>query len=718
MVQTRFAAISLALASLASSQCPFADPARLAARAEGRPESSREHLKSFEVDDSDGFLTSDVGGPIEDQNSLKAGERGPTLLEDFIFRQKITHFDHERVPERAVHARGAGAHGTFTSYGDFSNVTAASFLAEKDKQTPVFVRFSTVAGSRGSADTARDVHGFAVRLLISYTDEGNFDIVGNNIPVFFIQDAIQFPDLIHSVKPRSDSEIPQAATAHDSAWDFFSQETSTLHTLFWAMAGYGIPRSFRHMDGHGVHTFRLVTEKGDTKLVKWHWISKQGKASLVWDEAQHIAGSNADFHRQDLFDAIESGNFPEWELNVQMINEEQALAFGFDVLDPTKIIPEELAPLQPLGLLRLDANPSNYFAETEQIMFQPGHIVRGVDFTDDPLLQGRIFSYLDTQLNRHGGPNFEQLPINRPIIPIHNNNRDGAAQNLIHKNTAPYSPNTLNKGFPKQANQTQGKGFFTAPGRQASGALERRRSQTFLDHWSQPRLFFNSITPVEQQFLIDAIRFETSHVNKDVQENVLVQLNKVSHDMAVRVGKALGLDAPAPDDTFYHDNKTRGLSIFGQALPTIATLRVGVLASTESSDSLSQAKSLKDSLESSKVTVVVVGETLAAGVDRTYSAAGAVDFDGIVVADGTQKLFDAKNKSSLFPPGRPTQIVTDGFNWGKPMGFLGKAKDVAAAAGASEGAGVFFKGAAEDIVEDFKRGLATFKFTDRFAQGD
>ncbi|UNI14251.1 Catalase [Purpureocillium takamizusanense] len=425
-------AVSLVGAGLAFAQCPFADPSRLAPRADGV--TSRDHVAQYDVDDSQGYLTSDVGGPIADQDSLKAGERGPTLLEDFIFRQKITRFDHERVPERAVHARGAGAYGTFTSYGDYSNITAASFLGAKDKKTPTFVRFSTVAGSRGSADTARDVHGFAVRL---FTDEGNFDIVGNNIPVFFIQDAIHFPDLIHAVKPRSDNEIPQAATAHDSAWDFFSQQTSTLHTLFWAMAGNGIPRSFRHMDGFGVHAFRFVTNDGQTKLVKWHWKTKQGKASLVWDEAQHVAGKNADFHRQDLFDAIESGNYPEWELNIQVIEEDQALSFGFDVMDPTKIIPEELAPLRPVGVMRLDANPVNYFAETEQAMFQPGHIVRGVDFTEDPLLQGRIFSYLDTQINRHGGPNFEQLPINRPIGKVHNNNRDGAAQNMIPKNMAP-----------------------------------------------------------------------------------------------------------------------------------------------------------------------------------------------------------------------------------------------------------------------------------------
>ncbi|KAJ3565277.1 hypothetical protein NPX13_g7565 [Xylaria arbuscula] len=588
----------LALQTLVSaSGCPFADPVNLHARATG---TSQTPISDATVDDSNGYLTDDVGGQISDQDSLRAGERGPSLLEDFIFRQKITHFDHERVPERAVHARGAGAHGTFTSYGDWSNITAASFLNGAGKETPVFVRFSTVAGSRGSADTARDVHGFATRF---YTDEGNFDIVGNNIPVandvlsiVFIQDAIRFPDLIHAVKPSPDSEIPQAATAHDSAWDFFSQQPSALHTLFWAMAGYGIPRSYRHMDGFGIHTYRLVTDDGESKLVKWHWKTKQGRASLYWEEAQALAGKNADAHRADLFDAITSSNFPEWELAVQIVDEDQALAFGFDLLDPTKIIPEELAPLHKLGVMQLNKNPTNYFAETEQVMFQPGHIVRGVDFTEDPLLQGRIFSYLDTQINRHGGPNFEQLPINRPVIPIHNNNRDGAGQNLIHKNTAAYSPNTLNGGFPQQANQTNGRGFFTAPSRTVSGNLVRGLSSTFNDHWTQPRLFYNSLEPVEQQFLINAIRFETSHLQSTaVKENVLRQLNRISNDVAVRVATALGMKAPAPDNKYYHDNTTAGLSITKDKLPTIATLKVGILASIASNSSaLDQAKQLKE----------------------------------------------------------------------------------------------------------------------------
>jgi catalase len=709
MVRLSILSATLGLAGYASAQCPFADPSRLAARAEGE---SRSYLADFEVDDSEGYMSSDVGGPFSDQESLRAGDRGSTLLEDFIFRQKITHFDHERVPERAVHARGAGAHGTFTSYGDYSNITGASFLSAEGKQTSTFVRFSTVAGSRGSADTVRDVHGFATRF---YTDEGIFDIVGNNIPVFFIQDAIQFPDLIHAVKPNPDSEMPQAASAHDTAWDFFSQQTTTLHTLFWAMAGYGIPRSYRHMDGFGVHTFRLVTDDGNTKLIKWHWKSKQGRASLVWDEAQHIAGKNADYHRQDLWNAIEAGHFPEWELMVQVIDEDQALAFGFDVLDATKIIPVELAPLQPLGVMRLDANPVNYFAETEQIMFQPGHIVRGVDFTEDPLLQGRIFSYLDTQINRHGNANFEQLPINRNrFAPVHNNNRDGAGQNFIHKNTVAYSPNTLNNGYPKQATQNEGRGFFTAPNRKVSENLRRQRPSTFGDHWTQPRLFYNSLSKVEQQFLINAIRFETSHLQPAVQENVLAQLNKVSHDIAVRVARAIGLEAPAADSTYYHDNTTADISITDQRLPTIATLQVAVLASTRSAESLAQANSIRDDLAASNVTVTIVGELLTGDVGATYSQADATAFDGVIVTSGALSLLDTTTRSTLYPPGRPSQIVTDSYNWGKPVALLGGDDAVLQRVGASTGPGVFVDTNVDTLLDEFKDGLAIFKFVDRF----
>lgn len=487
-----------------------------------------------------------------------------------------------------------------------------------------------------------------------------------------------------------------------------------MHTLFWAMAGNGIPRSYRHMDGFGVHTFRFVKDDGSSKLIKWHFKTRQGKASLVWEEAQVLAGKNADFHRQDLWDAIESGNGPEWELAVQVVDEEKALAFGFDLLDPTKIIPEELAPLVPLGVMKLDRNPTNYFAETEQVMFQPGHIVRGIDFTEDPLLQGRVFSYLDTQLNRNGGPNFEQLPINMPKrgVPIHNNNRDGFGQTFIHTNQFPYTPNTLNKGYPLQANQTHGRGFFTAPGRTVSGNLVRELSPTFDDHWSQARLFFNSLTPVEQQFVINAIRFESSHLtNEQVKRNVLAQLNRVSNDVAKRVAVALGLEAPAPDPTFYHNNVTAGLSIFNGTLPTIKTLRVGVLASISNQASLSQAAQLKEKLSADGLVVTVVGEALREGVDQTYSAADATGFDGVVVAEGAEKLFSGKG-SPLYPAGRPGQIVIDGYRWGKPVGALGNASVALGSAGVpveGEMPGVVLAGDVQGFVGGFEDALKVFR---------
>jgi catalase len=682
-------------------------------------EATEEFLSEYYLDDTDVYLTTDVGGPIEDQQSLKAGARGSTLLEDFIFRQKIQRFDHERVPERAVHARGAGAHGVFTSYGDFSNITAASFLSAKGKETPVFVRFSTVAGSRGSSDLARDVHGFATRF---YTDEGNFDIVGNNVPVFFIQDAIQFPDLIHAVKPKGDREIPQAATAHDSAWDFFSQQPSTLHTLLWAMAGHGIPRSFRHVDGFGVHTFRLVTEDGSTKLVKFHWKTLQGLASMVWEEAQQISGKNPDYMRQDLFESIEAGRYPEWELNVQIMDEEDQLRFGFDLFDPTKIVPEEYVPLTPLGKMTLNRNPRNYFAETEQVMFQPGHVVRGVDFTEDPLLQGRLFSYLDTQLNRNGGPNFEQLPINQPRVAIHNNNRDGAGQMFIPLNPDAYSPNTLKGSTLKQANQTLGRGFFTAPDRNANGNLVRAKSSTFEDAWSQPRLFWNSLLPAEKQFVVNAIRFENANVQSDVvKNNVIVQLNRISNDLATRVAKAIGVDAPEPDNTYYHDNTTSNIGAFGHRLQSLAGLKIAVLTSVDAEESFSAATALKAELSNDNLDVIVVAERFANGVNQTYSASDAIQFDAVVVAPGTEKLFGAKSaansSSTLYPAGRPLEILVDAFRFGKPVAAVGSGSTALDNAGINAaGEGVYVADAVdESFAGNLEEGLTVFKFLDRFA---
>ncbi|KAH7354285.1 catalase-3, partial [Plectosphaerella cucumerina] len=708
-------ATALAFAGQTTAQCPFAGVMASAGTPHDTESAcSRNHMAAHEIDSTTAFMTTDVGGPIEDQTSLKAGSRGPTLLEDFILRQKITHFDHERVPERVVHARGAGAYGTFVSYGNWSDLTAASFLAEEGKTTPVFVRFSTVAGSRGSADTVRDVRGFG-----TWTDEGIHDVVGNNIPVFFVQDAAQFPDLIHAVKPSPDNEIPQAATAHDSAWDFFSQETTSLHTLLWAMSNHGLPRSYRHMNGFGVNTYRFVTDDGDSKLIKWHFRSKQGLASLLWEEAQVLAGRNPDYHRQDLWDAIEAGNGPEWDVAVQIIDEEDAEAFGFDLLDATKLLPEELVPLQVLGRLKLDANPKNYFAETEQIMFQPGHIVRGIDFSEDPLLQGRTFSYLDTQLNRNlGSPNFEQIPINRPISEVHNNNRDGAGQQFIHLNTKPYTPNSLNNGSPKQANQTRGRGFFTAPERTVSGFLTRERPVSFADHWTQPRLFFNSLMTAEKQILVDAIRFETAKLKSEqVKGNVLKELNKVSNELANRVASFLGAELLMPDETYYHGNQTKGCSTMNRWLKSIAGLKVGILTSTDSDDSFSQAKHIAEILEAEGVVAIIVGERLVSGVGMIYAQANAADFDGILVTDGAGEVFSSQ-QTPLYPALRPSLIVHDAYRWGKPIGLIGSARKHAPYAETDLLAeyGVYPAEEVDDgFLEDFKRGLSIFKFHRRFA---
>src|SRR6195256_4574231 len=400
------------------------------------------------------FLTTNQGVRINDnQNSLKAGDRGPTLIEDFILREKITHFDHERIPERVVHARGSAAHGYFQVYESMARYTKAGFLQDPAIKTPVFVRFSTVAGSRGSSDLARDVRGFAVKF---YTEEGNYDLVGNNIPVFFIQDAVKFPDLIHAVKPEPHNEIPQAASAHDTFWDFISLMPESAHMIMWVMSDRAIPRSYRMMEGFGVHTFRLINEAGEACFVKFHWKPLLGLHSVAWDEAQKISGKDPDFHRRDLWEAIENGAFPEWEFGVQLIPEEDEHKFPFDLLDPTKIIPEETIPVTRIGKLVLKRNPDNFFAETEQVAFHPGHVVPGIDFTNDPLLQGRLFSYTDTQLSRLGSPNFHEIPINRSIIPIHNNQRDGHMRQQINSGQSSYHPNTIGGGCPFQAKLTEG----------------------------------------------------------------------------------------------------------------------------------------------------------------------------------------------------------------------------------------------------------------------
>ena len=408
-------------------------------------------LDRVRVDSTDRELTTNQGVPIADnQHSLKAGLRGPTLLEDFILREKITHFDHERIPERIVHARGSAAHGYFECTKALGDITRASIFAEAGKQTPVFVRFSTVLGERGSTDTARDVRGFAVKF---YTDEGNWDLVGNNIPVFFIQDAMKFPDLVHAAKPEPHFAMPQAGSAHDTFWDFASLMPEITHMLMWAMSDRAIPRSYRMMQGFGVHTYRLVNANGASRFVKFHWTPRDGTHSLVWDEAVKISGADPDFHRRDLWEAIEAGAYPEWELGLQIFTEEQAEGFTFDVLDATKIVPEELVPIRPVGRLVLNRNPDNFFAETEQVAFCVAHVVPGIDFSNDPLLAGRIHSYVDTQISRLGGPNFHEIPINAPVAQVHNNQRDGMHRQAIHRGRVSYEPNSLGGGCPFQAGQ-------------------------------------------------------------------------------------------------------------------------------------------------------------------------------------------------------------------------------------------------------------------------
>ncbi|MEJ7697210.1 MAG: catalase [Candidatus Limnocylindrales bacterium] len=465
----------------------------------------------LEIETKDGAgatLTTNQGVPInDDQDTLKAGPRGPSLLEDFHFREKITHFDHERIPERVVHARGSAAHGVFRVYESLDRYTRAGFLTDVARETPVFVRFSTVAGSRGSTDLARDVRGFAVKF---YTEEGNLDLVGNNMPVFFIQDALKFPDLIHAVKPEPHNEIPQAASAHDTFWDFISLMPESMHMIMWVMSDRAIPRSFRMMEGFGVHTFRLVDAKGTSRFVKFHWKPLLGVHSVAWDEAQKISGKDADFLRRDLWEAIEGGDFPEWELGLQIVEEKDEFAFGFDLLDPTKLIPEELVPVQRVGKMTLNRNPDNFFAETEQVAFHIGNVVPGIDFSNDPLLQGRLFSYTDTQLIRLGGPNFHEIPINRPIAPMHNNQRDGHMRQQIDRGQVSYQPNSLGDNDPAQAPRAAG-GYVTYP-QATEGTKVRARGESFFDHYSQARMFFRSQSQPEQQHLIKALRFELGKV--------------------------------------------------------------------------------------------------------------------------------------------------------------------------------------------------------------
>lgn len=659
----------------------------------GDPVPPRNDISSLEGD----FLTTNQGARISDNhNSLKAGPRGPSLLEDFVLREKITSFDHERIPERAVHARGAGAFGVFECTKAMSKFTEAGFLSEVGKKTPVLVRFSTVAGSRGSADTARDVRGFATKF---YTDEGNYDLVGNNMPVFFIQDAMKFPDLIHSVKPEQHNEIPQASSAHDTFWDFISLMPESTHMIFWAMSDRAIPRSYRMMEGFGVHTFRLVNAKGEGTFVKLHWKPKLGIHGLVWEEAQLIAGLDPDFHRRDLFEAIDAGSFPEWELGVQMVPEADEHKFSFDLLDPTKIIPEELVPVTIIGRMTLNRNPDNFFSEIEQAVFHPGHLVPGIDLTNDPLLQGRLFSYTDTQITRLGGPNFHELPVNRPLANVNNHQRDGFGRQAIPKGRVAYEPNSLGGGCPFHAGMKAKP--FTHFTERIEGHKVRARSESFGDHFSQAKLFFDSQSEIEQDHIRKAFTFELSKVEVPaVRERMLSTLMLVDKDLAKAIADGLGMKLPAkgieqPNPANHANNiipQNRSMSAIEEdesametpkkRLPLPATSKAlsMVLSSGKSVETrkiaflvtkktpAAQIKDLKKSLQDAGAVVELVAPSLAPLTDgikpeRSLNSTPSVVYDGVIALAGMDSYDDPEDL------GHALKFIAQAFKHCKTLGM-------------------------------------------------
>jgi catalase len=644
-------------------------------------------LDRARVDSSGRALTTNQGVPVADnQNSLKAGLRGPSLLEDFILREKITHFDHERIPERIVHARGSGAHGYFECYKPLTKLTRASIFAEAGKRTPVFVRFSTVAGERGSTDTARDVRGFAVKF---YTDEGNWDLVGNNIPVFFIQDAMKFPDLVHAVKPEPHHAMPQAASAHDTFWDFVSLMPESTHMLMWVMSDRAIPRSYRMMQGFGVHTFRFVNAAGDSQFVKFHWNPLAGTHSLAWDEAVKISGADPDFHRRDLWEAIEAGAYPQWELGVQIFSEADAEKFSFDVLDATKLIPEELVPVAPVGRMVLNRNPDNFFAETEQVAFCTAHIVPGLDFSNDPLLAGRIHSYVDTQISRLGGPNFHEIPINAPVAQVHNNQRDGMHRQAIHRGRVSYEPNSLGGGCPFQAGAA---GFVSFPEpREEDDHKVRGKAERFADHYTQATLFWNSQTDVEKQHIINAFRFELSRVQTPaVRHRMVSGLMNVATELAESVAAGLGIrEMPEPmpkvqtRDVTPEVSVSQSLSLFARPGDgSIRTRKIAMLVADGCNGDALVA--LGDRLTGEGAVPRFVSTTLgpvqpvdgdAIEVDVSLEATPAVLYDALVLPDGEDAV------TALRADGRTLEFIKDQYRHCKPILAFGAGEQLLGACG-------------------------------------
>jgi catalase len=658
------------------------------------------------------FLTTGDGTRLRDtDHSLKAGPRGPILMQDHHFREKITHFDHERIPERVVHARGAGAHGVFVGYGTASALTRASFL-KKDKETPVFVRFSTVLGSRGSADTVRDTRGFATKF---YTEEGNFDLVGNNIPVFFIQDAIKFPDIIHAGKPHPDREIPQAQSAHDTFWDFVSLHTEAQHHTIWNMSDRGIPRSYRTMEGFGVHTFRLVNDAGETVLVKFHWKPALGVHSLTWEEAQLIGGIDPDFHRRDLYDAIEAGAFPSWELGLQVFPDTPEETFaGIDLLDPTKIVPEELAEVQPVGRLTLNRVPTNYFAETEQVAFHLGHLPPGIDVTNDPLLQGRLFSYVDTQLTRLGGPNFEQIPINRPHAPVNDMLRDGFHQHAVHAGVAPYRPNSLDGGNPSPDPDN---GFVDVPVQVAAAPKIRQNPASFDDHYSQVQLFWRSMTPVEKEHIIAAYTFELSKCyEQSIKERQLQCLAEIDPVLCAEVATGLGLPAPTAQQAPVEVTPSPALSQIGGTWP-VEGRTVGIVAAPDA-----DLGDLRSAVFAAGMVPLVIGAHGGPGIQRTFDTARSVEFDAILLAAapppaaGAIPARDAKAGALGTAPVDPRVLlmIDEAWRHAKAIGAWGDGVALLEATGVDDTPGVVTAGDGLSAFEAVRGLLANHRVWERF----
>ncbi|WP_417857602.1 catalase [Xanthomarina gelatinilytica] len=639
-------------------------------------------------------LTTNQGLLVNDtNNSLKAGERGSTLLEDFLLREKITNFDHERIPERIVHARGSGAHGFFELYEPIPQYSKAGIFNDTKRKTPVFVRFSTVAGNKGSTDLARDVRGFAVKF---YTEEGTWDLVGNNMPIFFIQDAMKFPDLVHSVKPEPNREIPQAASAHDTFYDFVSLTPETLHNQIWLMSDRAIPRSYRMMEGFGIHTFRLINDKGEAHFVKFHWKPLLGVHSVTWDEAVKISGADSDFHRRDLWDAIEAGQYPEWELGVQIVPEKDEHKFEFDLLDPTKLIPEEMVAVQIIGKMTLNKNPENFFAETEQVAFLPGHIVPGIDFTNDPLLQGRLFSYRDTQLSRLGSPNFHQIPINRPIVETHNNQRDAHMQMAIPKGQTAYFPNTLGGGCPHLTKIADG--AFDHYEEKIDAKKIRSRSKSFTDYYSQPALFYRSLSKSEQNHVADAYSFELGKcTHPHIQERMLYLIAQIDGPLSKEVADKLGLKVPktvnkpinqaigadvtdgrfepAPKKNYL--DQSPALSQANTKFDTVASRQIAVLAAN--GFSMKNFKAIKSVFGQDGAQLKIVAphggnikcdENMEHPVDAAIMTTESVLFDAIYIPGGEKSI------KALLKEGKYIKFINEGLKHCKAIAADGEAEQL------------------------------------------